>query len=126
MTRVLIMAWGEWMVPELTPSAAFELETQKRQLRTHAAEHPVQVTELAMKLLEQSFMLQSVLKKATHHIAELELQQILSEDDEPIEMRSSRQSVPRVLRLLLWLYGYRLGPSPASPDQCEASPSTYQ
>lgn len=110
------------MVPELTPSAAFELESQKRILRKAAPDHPAEVTEAAMKLLEQAFMLQSVLKKATHYIAELELREVLAEDElPPLELHSKRRKLPPLLMLVLRLYGYRLGPAPDDEEPPSAS-----
>lgn len=112
------MAWGDWMVPTLTPSASFQLETQKRTLRSNAADHPDEVTNLAISLLESNAMLQSVVRKATNHIAELELKEILADDEPPppIPLSSQWLRVPRLLRIALKFYGYDLAPNHVSTN----------
>ena len=110
------MSWGDWMVPELSIAAAVQLEHGKRVLRENATKHPDQVANLACSTLEQTFLQQSIMRKATAHIAELELLMLLSEDQTkpdaahgPAVVQSDRP-VPWLLRQVLRLYGFRLAP----------------
>ena len=75
------MSWGDWMVPELSIAAAVQLEHGKRVLREHARSHPNRVAELACSTLEQTFLQQSIMRKATARIAELEMIMLLTPDD---------------------------------------------
>ena len=120
------MSWGEWMVPELSIAAAVQLEHGKRVLRENATKHPDQVANIACSTLEQTFLQQSIMRKATAHIAELELVMLLSEDRAKPDAAPAPASVrieadgsvrlPWLLRWVLRLYGLRL-----LPDRSETS-----
>lgn len=109
------MSWGDWMVPEVTPTAAFNLERNKRVLRSSAADHPEEILAFAIAFLEQNVMLQSIITKATKRIAELEVTQLLGDPPAPspttVRLRSDRDQIPVLLRVLLWIYGYRQAPN---------------
>ena len=75
------MAWGEWMVPELSLSAAATLEFNKRLLLDQVKRRPDEVAATAGAILEHNAMLQSILSKATKRIAELELELVLAPDE---------------------------------------------
>jgi hypothetical protein len=75
------MAWGEWMIPELSISASVDLEHKKRLLLAEVKKRPDEVAQAAAAILQHNAMLQSILRKATTHIAELELKSLLSQDD---------------------------------------------
>lgn len=115
------MALAEWFIPELTDSAAFEVEKGKRILRDNVSEDPVRVAELACSLLEQAALQNSILRKAVHHVAELEAIIALSltppsaADREPAPQQvqaapETAASLPWPLRFLLRVYGYSMVP----------------
>ncbi len=120
------MSWGEWMVPELSIAAAVQLEHGKRVLRDNATSHPDQVANIACSTLEQTFLQQSIMRKATAHIAELELLMLLSEEPAkpdaapaPARVRVAADGsvkMPWLLRMVLRLYGLRLEPDHPEPS----------
>ena len=65
------------MVPELSDSAALHLEHRKRVLRNEVKTAPDAVAEVACSLLQHTTMMESIMRKATKRIAELELQALL-------------------------------------------------
>jgi len=65
------------MIPKLSESAAFHLEHRKRVLRSEVKTAPDAVAELACSLLHHLTMMESIMRKATKRIAELELQALL-------------------------------------------------
>lgn len=120
------MALAEWFIPELTDSAAFEVEKGKRILRGNVGDDPNRVAEVACSLLEQSALQSSILRKAVHHVAELEAIIALSltppsaadPAPAPPQVRVAAQtaaSLPWPLRLMLRLYGYSLVPEQETP-----------
>lgn len=100
------MTFAEWMVPQLSVSAALELENSKRTIRSHAKSHPDQIIDLACSAMEQAFLHQAIVRQATKHIAELEMTLLLASPaaSEP----APPGPAPWHLRLLLRLYGYRV------------------
>jgi hypothetical protein len=80
------MTFSEWMVPELSVSASLELENSKRVLKKHADDHPEKVADLACAVMQQNYLQQSILRKATKRIAELEMTTLLSERQIPEDM----------------------------------------
>lgn len=117
------MSWGEWMVPELSIAAAVQLEHGKRVLRENATAHPQQVANLACSTLEQTFLQQSIMRKATARIAELEMIMLLSPDDpKPTAFAQVRVAedgsvvLPWLLRWVLRLYGYHLEVDHSAPS----------
>lgn len=81
--RCAVMALAEWMIPELSVSAAVELENSKRVLRNHARSNPDQVAAIACSVMEQAVLQQAIVRNATKHIAELEMVLFLSETSTP-------------------------------------------
>lgn len=109
----VFMTFSDWMVPELSISAAVELENSKRIIRTHAQQQPEKVVDLACSAMEQAFLYQSIMRKATQRIAELEMTMLLSPPAAPAD-QSDRTCVgcvcafaqlPWLVRLLIrpWL-----------------------
>ena len=100
----VFMTFSDWMVPELRVSAAVELENSKRIIRSHAAHNPDKIIELACSAMEQTFMYQSITRKATKRIAELELTMLLSppatppdQSEQPCGLQALPPLVQRVL-----------------------------
>ena len=73
------MSWGAWMVAELSATEDLRLRQQELELHSAAEECPEAVASLAGQLLRQSMMYESILKKATRHIAALEAKQALQD-----------------------------------------------
>ncbi len=67
------MSLSEWMVPELSDSAALHLEHRKRVLRSEVKHSPESVADVACSLLQYTTMMEAIMRKATARIAELEL-----------------------------------------------------
>lgn len=111
------MSFGEWMVPELSVNAELQLEYSKRLIRANTREKPEEIAELACSLTQQLMLYQSIVRKATHRIAELEIATVLFE---PPTAGSQAPDVPTAaycwapvripwpLRLVLRLYGYQV------------------
>jgi hypothetical protein len=66
------MAWGRWMVPDLSLAAELALEAQKRTIERHGESSPEALTRLCCQLLKHNAMQQSIIRNATKHIIELE------------------------------------------------------
>jgi len=81
------------MVPEISDSAALHLEHRKRVLRSEVKTAPDAVAELACSMLHHVTMMESIMRKATHRIAELELSILLSVPSEN-ERSSADGSAP--------------------------------
>ena len=64
------MGWSEWMVYNPSLEEQLKLEKQARAALTHDNEQ--QIRELCAALIKQNFAHQSLLKKATGRIIELE------------------------------------------------------
>lgn len=113
------MAPAEWFVPELSVTAAFDLEKAKRILRANATSEPERVAELACQVFEQNVMQQSILKKAVMHVAELEqtivlaaatLGDVQAPAPPRVQGREGQQQIPWPVRFVLWLYRFDLQP----------------
>jgi len=74
------MAWGSWMVVNLT----IEEELQIEQLARTAINHPEhdKVADLCAALVKQNAYQKKILQQAVRYIAELEIKQALAEDVE--------------------------------------------
>ena len=71
------MSLSEWMIPEISDSAAFHLEQRKRVLKSEVKTAPDAVADLACSLLHHLTVMESIMRKATKRIAELELEALL-------------------------------------------------
>lgn len=120
------MALAQWFIPELTDAAAFEIEKGKRVIRGNISQEPNRVAELCCSLLEQSVIKDSILRKAVHHVAELEAviallpTQGLAADPAPAPPQvfvaeQTAASLPLPLRWMLRLYGYSMVPQSDLP-----------
>jgi hypothetical protein len=69
------MAWGEWMV--INPSLQQELELEKSIRCIAASEDTAKVRDLCASLLRQNWFQQQLIRQATGHIAQLEMQEFL-------------------------------------------------
>ena len=71
------MAWGQWMVVNLTLEEQLEIE---KQVRCALAHHDSQsVAKLCASLIRQNAYQSRLIKQATGHIAEIEMQGLLAE-----------------------------------------------
>jgi len=120
------MALAKWFIPEVTDSAAFEIEKGKRIIRSNISAEPNSVAELCCSLLEQLALKDSILRKAVHHVAELEAviallpTQVKAADPAPAppQVFASGQtaaSLPFPLRWMLRVYGYSIMPQSEAP-----------
>lgn len=73
------MGWGSWMVPELTVEADLQLRGREIEIAHAVSKNPEAVADLASSLLRQTVMYESIIRKATHRIAELEMREVLAE-----------------------------------------------
>jgi hypothetical protein len=73
------MGWSPWMVPTLTPQRDLELRGHELELLRAATTAPEAVAALAASLLRQNAMLDSIVRQATHRIAELEAREAVAE-----------------------------------------------
>ena len=73
------MSLSEWMVPEISDSAALHLEHRKRVLRSEVKHSPESVADVACSLLQYTTMMEAIMRKATARIAELELKILLGD-----------------------------------------------
>lgn len=102
------MSLSNWMIPELTLSSELQLETHKREVRAHAKVNPLEVAELACVLMTQLRLQESICRKATHRIAELEMEDLLSSPtQEPNHVYILPGKVNPLMRIVLALAGHR-------------------
>ena len=111
------MSFGDWMVPELSVNAELQLEYSKRLIRANVRQKPEEIAELTCSLTQQLMLYQSIVRKATHRIAELELTTVLFDSqvaDPPAPdvptapYCCAPAGVPWPLRWVLRLYGYQV------------------
>lgn len=91
------MGLNQWMIPELSPEADFRLRAQELEISKAVAEHPQAVADLAASLLRQSAMYETMLRKATHRIAELEAREAIGQRGKGVEaeyLRMARELKP--------------------------------
>jgi hypothetical protein len=82
------------MVPELSDSAALHLEHRKRVLRNEVKTAPDAVAELACSMLHHMTMMESIMRKATKRIAELELEALLGPPNAGVPSSSADGAAP--------------------------------
>ena len=70
------MAWGSWMVVQLSVEEELKLERSVRELQNQITDE--KVGRLCGSLLKQSYFYQQLVRQAVHHIATLEMEQELS------------------------------------------------
>ncbi len=68
------MSWGEWMLPQPGPEHLLTLERQRRAAQQFTEE---QARKTLIQLCELAMRQDLIIRSATKHIAELELQQLL-------------------------------------------------
>lgn len=73
------MGWGEWMVPEFRDEQEFALQVLQLELRDAIAHNPEEVIALCVSLSRLTSMQDSIIRKATRRITELELGQAIAE-----------------------------------------------
>ena len=90
------MSWGQWMVPELAPEAEFHLQARARlQVREALNSRPQDVEDLTISLAVQNAMMESVIRKATRRIAELEAREAVREGEGTDWMKVAKELAPR-------------------------------
>lgn len=77
------MGWGEWMVPEFRDEQEFALQVLQLELRDTIAHKPEEVISLCVSLSRLTSMQDSIIRKATRRITELELGQAIAEPMPP-------------------------------------------
>jgi hypothetical protein len=70
------MAWGEWMIVELSVEDQLRLEGQARAALSH--DDPNQVAQLCASLIRQNAYQSKLIQQATGHIGQLEMEQFLA------------------------------------------------
>lgn len=89
------MGWGEWMVPEFRDEQEFALQVLQLQLRDTIVRNPEDVIALCVSLSRLTSMQDSIIRKATGRIAELEASQAIVEPLEtPPPARRGRSCGP--------------------------------
>lgn len=73
------MGWGEWMVPEFRDEQQFALQVLQLELRDTIAHKPEEVIALCLSLSRLNSMQDSIIRKATSRIAELEAGQAIAD-----------------------------------------------
>lgn len=103
------MTLANWMIPDLSLTSELQLEAHKRVVRNNATERPEEVADLACTLMTHLTLQESILRKATHRIAELELQELLN-TPQPPEVQHAYLVAGRIgwlMRIALALGGHR-------------------
>ena len=84
------------MVPELSPEAEFQLQARARlEVREALNTRPQAVEDLTISLAVQNAMMDSVIRKATRRIAELEAREAVREGDARDWRKTARELAPR-------------------------------
>jgi len=105
------MSFDNWLVPELSLSAEAEVEAGVRAIMNNAKSEPENVAALACSTLRLAAHRQSIIQKAIDNTAELELRLMLAQQH--IEAMEAANGVvgpvkiPRLLRLIMQLFGFR-------------------
>jgi hypothetical protein len=73
------MGWSEWMVPEFRDEQEFALQVLQLELRDTIVHNPEEVIALCVSLSRLTSMQDSIIRKATRRITELELGQAIAE-----------------------------------------------
>lgn len=73
------MGWSEWMVPEFRDEQEFALQVLQLELRDTIVRNPEDVIALCVSLSRLTSMQDSIIRKATRRITELELGQAIAE-----------------------------------------------
>jgi hypothetical protein len=66
------MGWGEWMVPDLTPTQDLEIRRAELNLEANATSEPHAIAALAASLLRQNAMQGSIIQQAAARVMALE------------------------------------------------------
>jgi hypothetical protein len=72
------MAWGQWMVVNLTIEEELEVERLARSAINHP--EPEQVAAIAASLVKQNAYQKKILQQAVRYISELEIKNALAQD----------------------------------------------
>ncbi len=72
------MAWGQWMVPELTAETEFRLKAHELEIREAVGVRPEALADLTVALSWQAAAQDSIIRKATRRIAELEAREAVA------------------------------------------------
>jgi hypothetical protein len=88
------MALSEWLIPKPSLSAQAQLRHNLDTLRKHGSSDPHATTELACSLMHQLMLKDTLLRQAIHHVAALEMEDLLTKSPNRPTLRR------RLLRLL--------------------------
>ena len=90
------MSWNQWMVPELTPEAEFHLQARARmEVREALNNRPQAVEDLTISLAVQNALMESIIRKATRRIAELEAREAVRQGETHDWHKVARELAPR-------------------------------
>jgi hypothetical protein len=93
------MGWNQWMVPELTAEAEFHLQARARlEVREALNSRPQAVEDLTISLAVQNAMMESIIRKATKRIAELEAREAVRQGEATDWHKVARRWVPASTR----------------------------
>lgn len=97
------MGWGQWMVPELTSETEFRLRAHELEIRQAVEARPAALADLAVALSWQAAAQESIIRKATHHIAALEAREAAGERETGADwLKVAKELAPRP-----WWRGFR-------------------
>jgi hypothetical protein len=84
------------MVPELTAETEFRLKAHEMEIRKALDSTPVAVADLTVALAWQSAVQESIIRKATHRIAELEAREAIGQKPSEVDwLKVAREMKPR-------------------------------
>jgi hypothetical protein len=88
------MGWGEWMVPEFRDEQEFALQVLQLELREQIQKNPEEMIALCLSLSRLNSMQDSIIRKATGRIAELEAGQAIADPSATPPLRRGRSCGP--------------------------------
>jgi hypothetical protein len=90
------MAWGQWMVPELTSETEFRLRAHELEIRQAVDTRPAALADLTVALSWQAAAQESIIRKATRRIAELEAREAVGQRETGADwIKVARELAPR-------------------------------
>jgi len=90
------MSWNQWMVPDLSPETEFHLQARARmEVREALNSRPQAVEDLTISLAVQNAMMESIIRKATRRIAELEAREAVRDGEATDWHKVARELAPR-------------------------------
>lgn len=96
------MGWGQWMVPELSSETEFRLRAHELEIKEAVHARPGALADLAIALSRHSAVQESIIRKATHRIAELEAREAVGQRDTATDWREVADDIQRELAPRPW------------------------